>query len=341
MNNMASIFLAVGHGVSTDGTWDSGCTYGSDTEANLMFDIAGYAVDDLRASGVTVLTDHDTGNDRNCTYTIRDANAAGVDAYMSLHCDYDQAPSGTLPIIYPDSDSGMKLANAVNTAYQAACGIGTRGILQRDDMEVANTSMPACIFETGSIKADNTLLHDAARCGHAIAKGICNYFGVAYLGGSSSSASAPAASTPAATPAVTNKYGFTSIFNSSNYLAVGSEGSYVGQLQRDLNICGYRGANGAALTVDNDFGANTAYAVDSLERFHNLEVDSEYGPLADVELMCEVADIQTALNAHGYNLVVDGAAGDKTAAALKDFQSKNALDPDGVCGSLTRAKLGI
>ena len=334
---MASIFLAVGHGVSTDGTWDSGCTYGADTEANLMFDIAGYAVDDLRASGIAVLTDHDTGNDCNCTYTIRDANAAGVDAYMSLHCDYDQAPSGTLPIIYPGSDSGMKLANAVNTAYQAACGIGTRGILQRDDMEVANTNMPACIFETGSIKADNALLHDAARCGHAIAKGICNYFGVAYLGGSSSG-SAPAASAPTDQ---TNKYGFTSVFDSSNYLAVGSEGSDVMQLQKDMNFCGYRAADGSKFAEDGDFGPTTKYGVECVQRYHGRSVDGEYGCDSDISLMTEVADIQTALNNHGYHLTVDGASGPASNAALNDFQSKNGLRVDTSCGDETRGKLGI
>ena len=337
---MASIFLAVGHGVSTDGTWDSGCTYGADTEANLMFDIAGYAVDDLRASGIAVLTDHDTGNDCNCTYTIRDANAAGVDAYMSLHCDYDQAPSGTLPIIYPGSDSGMKLANAVNTAYQAACGIGTRGILQRDDMEVANTNMPACIFETGSIKADNALLHDAARCGHAIAKGICNYFGVAYLGGSSSG-SAPAASAPAATPAASNKYGFTSIFNSGNYLEVGSEGEDVAQLQRDLNFCGYRDQDGNRFVEDGDFGAKTKYGVECVQRFHGRTVDGEYGQNADISLMTEVADIQAALVKAGYNITVDGASGQESCRALNDFQLRNGLEVDCSCGDATRAKLGI
>ena len=338
---MASIFLAVGHGVSTDGTWDSGCTYGADSEASLMFDIAGYAVDALRASGVTVLTDHDTGNDRNCTYTIRDANAAGVDAYMSLHCDYDQAPSGTLPIIYPGSDSGMKLANAVNTAYQGACGIGTRGILQRDDMEVANTNMPACIFETGSIKADNALLHDASRCGRAIAKGVCNYFGVTYLGGSTPATSAPATSTPEAAPAVTNKYGFTSIFNSGNYLEVGSEGENVAQLQRDLNFCGYRDQDGNRFVEDGDFGAKTKYGVECVERFHGIDDDGEYGQNADISLMTEVADIQRALVEHGYNITVDGASGQESCRALNDFQLRNGLEVDCSCGDATRAKLGI
>lgn len=57
---MASIFLAVGHGVSTNGNWDSGCVDGSYTEAGLMFDIVGVAVRILRQHGVIVGTDWDT-----------------------------------------------------------------------------------------------------------------------------------------------------------------------------------------------------------------------------------------------------------------------------------------
>ena len=49
--------------------------------------------------------------------------------------------------------------------------------------------------------------------------------------------------------------------------------------------------------------------------------------------------LQFELNRYGYRLVVDGIAGEKTITALKDFQAKHGLKPDGICGPLTRAAL--
>ena len=54
----------------------------------------------------------------------------------------------------------------------------------------------------------------------------------------------------------------------------------------------------------------------------------------------DVRWLQYALNKAGnYHLVIDGCAGALTINALIDFQSKHGLDPDGICGKLTRAKL--
>ena len=51
--------------------------------------------------------------------------------------------------------------------------------------------------------------------------------------------------------------------------------------------------------------------------------------------------VQWQLNRKGANpaLAVDGIFGGKSAAALKVFQAKHNLEPDGICGKLTRAKL--
>ena len=49
--------------------------------------------------------------------------------------------------------------------------------------------------------------------------------------------------------------------------------------------------------------------------------------------------LQYYLNKHGAHLYVDGIAGEKTITALKDFQRSHGLDPDGVCGELTKKAL--
>ena len=332
---MASIFLAIGHGVTTDGNWDSGCVYNGYNEAALMYPIVGVAVNILRSHGVTVGTDWDTGNDRNMTYTVRDANADGYDYYMSVHCDYSGAPSGTLPIIHPNSSGGYAFANAVNNAYMEVTGLGTRGILRKDDYEVAYTDMTACIFETGSIRADINTLLNSDLCGTGLAKGILSAMGIPYNG------STPTPQPPQQGGNNNNPRVFTSIFNSDYYLSYGDgPDPNIGQFQRDCQICGYWGENGS-LIVDNLYGSECVHACECIQRLHGLEIDGKYGRLTDLALMKEVATIQAALNKFGYNLTVDGASGPATVNALKDFQAKHGLVVDGIVGKATLSALGI
>jgi peptidoglycan hydrolase-like protein with peptidoglycan-binding domain len=49
----------------------------------------------------------------------------------------------------------------------------------------------------------------------------------------------------------------------------------------------------------------------------------------------DVSALQSALNAAGYTLTVDGNAGPATIAALKDYQTKNNLTSDGIAGAAT------
>jgi len=53
----------------------------------------------------------------------------------------------------------------------------------------------------------------------------------------------------------------------------------------------------------------------------------------------EVALLQTMLNNNGYTLKVDGFFGQKTLAAVEDYQSKNGLKTDGIVGPKTLALL--
>ena len=52
-----------------------------------------------------------------------------------------------------------------------------------------------------------------------------------------------------------------------------------------------------------------------------------------------VRELQEALNRHGYSLAVDGVFGDKTKAAVRDYQKKNGLKLDGVVGDETWGSL--
>lgn len=56
----------------------------------------------------------------------------------------------------------------------------------------------------------------------------------------------------------------------------------------------------------------------------------------------EVTNIQTRLKNWGYyKYKVDGIYGWRTAEAVKEFQRKNGLTVDGICGNATLAKIGL
>lgn len=328
---MASIFEAIGHGIQTDGSWDPGCADGNYTEAELMMAIGGFMAKALRGMGVEVVTDYDTGNDRNVTYCVRDANGAGVDVYVSLHCDYNKAPSGTYPIVYPGSSDGIRLAQCLDNAVRARIAIGTRGILQRADWEVTDTDMPACIFECGSIRADIGILTGQQEAyGYALACGVADYFGIAY-GDVPAAPSSPGVDNPVATTDT----------DEDILIQFGDEGIVVGQLQRDLRAMAYEDAEGNTIAIDDDFGPATEYATKRVQSVHGLVVDGIYGPLTDAALMAEIRQVQEALVARGYDLHVDGAVGVQTDCAIRDFQAKNGLVVDGIVGNQTRAALGV
>lgn len=178
-----TIAVHCGHGVSLDGSWDSGCVYKGYSEAKLMLAITKAAVKYLRASGVKVQSDADHGNNKNMIADVRQANNSGVAMYLSIHCDYSGAPKGVMPLYV--SGSGKKLAKALNSAIKKDVCMKSRGVQRRTDLwELNGTDMPACILETGSIKADlATLKNHPDKYGKAIAKGICKYMGVKFSDG--------------------------------------------------------------------------------------------------------------------------------------------------------------
>lgn len=184
---MKTIAVQCGHGVSLDGSWDSGCAYKSVgkqyTEAALMLPITKAAVKYLRASGVKVITDSDHGNNKNMIEDVRWANRVGAALYVSIHCDYSGAPKGVMPLYV--SGSGKKLAKCLEKSIRADMKMKSRGVQKRTDLwELNGTDMPACILETGSIKGDLATLRDHPdKYGKAIAKGVCGYFGVPFKDG--------------------------------------------------------------------------------------------------------------------------------------------------------------
>lgn len=175
------ISVMCGHGTSSDGSWDCGCVYGKYTEADLMLKITKEAVKYLRKSGVKVLTDADKNNNRNMKSCVAWGNHKGVKYYMSVHCDWSGATKGVAPLYV--SKTGKKMATTVGKVVAKEMKMKWKGAFKRTDLfELNATDMPAVIFETGAIKADLRYLKDYKKYGKALAKGICKYIGVKFVG---------------------------------------------------------------------------------------------------------------------------------------------------------------
>ena len=298
-----SVGIYCGHGKSTDGSWDPGTTYNGKTEAALMLPITKAVVKHLRASGVTVYTDVDSGenNNINMIKQVEEANKKGVDVFVSLHCDWYKAPTGTLPLYYPGSSKGKKLAECINKHVMKDTGIGTRGLDDRGDLyELKATNMPACIFECGSIKHDADEWDTAAECdvyGKAIAKGICEYLGVTFKSGASSSA--------------------TKSSSSSKLTVDGIKGAKtIKAWQKLLNKDGY-----SCGTADGIMGVKTIKAT---QKFLNAN-DFNCGKVDGIMGAKTIKALQKFLNAKGYSCgKVDGIMGVKTVKAWQKYINSKA-----------------
>jgi len=178
-----SVSVFVGHGKSQDGSWDSGCVYKHNgktyTEAGLMKKITESCVYYLRQCGIDVVTDV-PNNNINMVRQVYLSNERHSKIHVAFHCDYDKAPSGTLPLYV--SSEGRKLAALMNKYVLQYSSLKTRGLCKRMDLyELNATNMTSVIFECGSIKKDlRYLVREYDAIGFGAARGICAYLGVKF-----------------------------------------------------------------------------------------------------------------------------------------------------------------
>jgi peptidoglycan hydrolase-like protein with peptidoglycan-binding domain len=121
-------------------------------------------------------------------------------------------------------------------------------------------------------------------------------------------------------------------------LAQGSSGEDVYSIQLLLQARGY------SLSIDGDFGPQTAAAVKSFQSAHGLGVDGQVGPQTWPALIITtsqgssgsaVTALQRQLNTHGQNLATDGDFGPLTTSAVRSYQSSHQLGVDGIAGPQT------
>jgi len=140
----------------------------------------------------------------------------------------------------------------------------------------------------------------------------------------------------------------------------GEDDGCVTQLQTMLN------QQGAHVTVDGDFGANTLTAVESFQTAQGLSANGQVGPQTKAALygtsstaastinllssQCPanitegeddgcVTALQALLDDHGASIAVDGDFGANTLAAVESFQTAQGLSANGQVGPETKAAL--
>lgn len=106
---------------------------------------------------------------------------------------------------------------------------------------------------------------------------------------------------------------------------------------REKNLRMYYGCYMGA--IDGIEGKQLKDAYRTFQRMVGIPSDGIYGSQTETALLTNIKAIQVKLNSHGYNLAVDGLAGNSTENAVADFQSKNGLVVDKIVGNATMNKL--
>jgi N-acetylmuramoyl-L-alanine amidase len=118
------------------------------------------------------------------------ANKANADLYISIHANALNGiwgnQQGVSTFHYPGSILGKKAATVIHNHLKQGTQQKDRGVIAQNFHVLRETKMPAVLVECAfmdNLREANLLLSDAFRieCADEICKGICEYFGVAYV----------------------------------------------------------------------------------------------------------------------------------------------------------------
>ena len=171
---MAKVFL------SPSNQYDNVYAYGNTTEGVQCGKIADACKIALERSGVDVMLMHDESMQTKCA----ESNKFGADLHVPIHTNaFNGSVMGTRMFCY-NTGKGMAACKAIFTRV-APLSPGTSENIQVNPKlyEVRVPKAPTAYLECefhDTVEGAKWVVENAATIGEAIARGICDYFGVTY-----------------------------------------------------------------------------------------------------------------------------------------------------------------
>ena len=171
---MAKVFL------SPSNQYDNVYAYGNTTEGVQCGKIADACKIALERSGVDVMLMHDESMQTKCA----ESNKFGADLHVPIHTNaFNGSVMGTRMFCY-NTGKGMAACKAIFTRV-APLSPGTSENIQVNPKlyEVRAPKAPTAYLECefhDTVEGAKWVVENAATIGEAIARGICDYFGVTY-----------------------------------------------------------------------------------------------------------------------------------------------------------------
>lgn len=213
-----------------------------------------------------------------------ESDAFNADIHLPIHTNAFNAKTtgGTLVMLYKSTAEHNKAGKALLNAVGKISPGPDYALRYRSDLYELNVPNAMSLYlevEFHDTKSGADFIrNNITAIGEAIAKGMCDYYGVAYK-----SATEP---TPQA-EILTYDIKMMRIFKGAKTNTQGQ----VLTLQRILNELkegsGYRGKDGKKLVLDGKFGDNTEYALKEYQKVHSLTADGICDKADWSKLLCE------------------------------------------------------
>lgn len=144
----------------------------------------------LGHNGFKVMYSSDTEKDTPLKDRVDKANKTKADLFVSIHYNaldtiWREDVGGIETFHYSSSNRSRKVADIIQKHLIAETGLKDRGVKSGNLYVLRKTKMPSILCECGfmDIKAEAKLMLNEEyqwKCARAIAKGICEYYGVKY-----------------------------------------------------------------------------------------------------------------------------------------------------------------